>query len=95
MELADNLEGDGVQKALMVEGSDLTYVLMDDDCKRELANLAKTCEAVVCCRLLPIQKAEVVQVVRQYLNKITLAIGDGANDVPMIKTAHIGIGLYG
>jgi P-type E1-E2 ATPase len=50
---------------------------------------------VICCRLLPIQKAEVVQVVRQYLNKITLAIGDGANDVPMIKTAHIGIGLYG
>ena len=33
--------------------------------------------------------------VRKYLNKITLAIGDGANDVPMIKTAHIGIGLYG
>jgi magnesium-transporting ATPase (P-type) len=57
--------------------------------------LAKTCEAVICCRLLPIQKAEVVQVVRKYLNKTTLAIGDGANDVPMIKTAHIGIGLYG
>lgn len=50
---------------------------------------------MICCRLLPIQKAEVVQVVRDYLNKITLAIGDGANDVPMIKTAHIGIGLYG
>lgn len=50
---------------------------------------------MVCCRLLPIQKAEVIQLVRTYLNKITLAIGDGANDVPMIKTAHIGIGLYG
>lgn len=24
-----------------------------------------------------------------------MAIGDGANDVPMIKAAHIGIGLYG
>jgi magnesium-transporting ATPase (P-type) len=24
-----------------------------------------------------------------------LSIGDGANDVPMIKTAHIGIGLFG
>ena len=33
--------------------------------------------------------------VRKYLNKITLAIGDGANDVPMIKSAHIGIGLFG
>jgi P-type E1-E2 ATPase len=45
--------------------------------------------------LLPIQKANVVNVVRKHLNKITLSIGDGANDVPMIKTAHIGIGLYG
>ena len=26
---------------------------------------------------------------------ITLAIGDGANDVSMIKEAHIGIGIYG
>ncbi len=33
--------------------------------------------------------------VRECLDKITLAIGDGANDVPMIKTAHIGIGLFG
>jgi P-type E1-E2 ATPase len=57
--------------------------------------LAKYCEAVVCCRLLPIQKAEVVRIVRTRLNKITLSIGDGANDVPMIKTAHIGVGLFG
>ena len=26
---------------------------------------------------------------------ITLSIGDGANDVSMIREAHIGIGLYG
>ena len=26
---------------------------------------------------------------------ITLAIGDGANDVPMILEADIGVGLYG
>jgi len=26
---------------------------------------------------------------------ITLAIGDGANDVSMIMEAHIGVGLYG
>ncbi len=45
--------------------------------------------------MLPIQKAEVVKLVRDKLQKITLAIGDGANDVPMIKAAHIGIGLFG
>jgi P-type E1-E2 ATPase len=26
---------------------------------------------------------------------VTLAIGDGANDVSMIMEAHIGVGLYG
>lgn len=26
---------------------------------------------------------------------ITLAIGDGANDVNMIQKAHIGIGIFG
>jgi P-type E1-E2 ATPase len=26
---------------------------------------------------------------------ITLAIGDGANDVNMIKSAHIGVGVFG
>ena len=26
---------------------------------------------------------------------VTLAIGDGANDVSMIREAHIGVGLYG
>jgi len=60
-----------------------------------LAEMAAHCEAVVCCRLQPLQKAEVVQLVRTHLNKITLSIGDGSNDIPMIKMAHIGIGLYG
>lgn len=41
------------------------------------------------------QKAQVVDVVRKKLDKITLSIGDGSNDVPMIKTAHIGVGLFG
>jgi len=27
--------------------------------------------------------------------KVTLAIGDGSNDVNMISTAHVGIGIMG
>ena len=55
----------------------------------------KKCDAVVCCRVTPKQKAQVVELVRKYENSITLAIGDGANDVNMIKSAHIGIGIFG
>lgn len=82
-------------KAFLIEGDDLTPIIGNEENEIELANLAKYCQAVVCCRLLPIQKAEVVRIVRERLKKITLSIGDGANDVPMIKTAHIGVGLFG
>ncbi len=43
----------------------------------------------------PKQKGEIVRFVKKYNSKITLAIGDGANDVNMIQEAHIGIGLFG
>lgn len=49
----------------------------------------------MCCRVTPKDKASVVAIARRKMNKITLAIGDGANDVEMISEANIGIGLYG
>ena len=42
--------------------------------------------AVICCRVTPIQKALVVDLVKKYKKAVTLAIGDGANDVSMIKS---------
>jgi phospholipid-translocating ATPase len=53
------------------------------------------CEAVVCCRVSPKQKALVVKLVKDGLNTVTLAIGDGANDVSMIQAADIGVGISG
>ncbi len=51
---------------------------------------------MLCCRVSPKQKQEIVTLVRE--NKVgvtTLAIGDGANDVNMITAAHVGIGIKG
>ncbi|XP_069596745.1 phospholipid-transporting ATPase IK [Ranitomeya imitator] len=58
-------------------------------------DLATKCHAVICCRVTPKQKAMIVQLVKKYKKVTTLAIGDGANDVNMIKTAHIGVGISG
>ena len=44
--------------------------------------------AVICCRVTPLQKAMVVELVKKYKKAVTLAIGDGANDVSMIKSKH-------
>lgn len=46
-------------------------------------------------RVSPLQKSEIVDVVKKRVKAITLAIGDGANDVGMIQTAHVGVGISG
>lgn len=47
---------------------------------------ACACKAVICCRVTPLQKAQVVELIKKHKKAVTLAIGDGANDVSMIKS---------
>lgn len=54
--------------------------------QKNFVDLACECSAVICCRVTPKQKAMVVDLVKRYKKAITLAIGDGANDVNMIKS---------
>lgn len=54
--------------------------------QQNFVDLACECSAVICCRVTPKQKAMVVDLVKRYKKAITLAIGDGANDVNMIKS---------
>ncbi|NXQ79748.1 AT8B3 ATPase, partial [Nyctibius grandis] len=63
--------------------------------EKAFVDLATSCQAVICCRVTPKQKALIVQLVKKHKEAITLAIGDGANDVNMIKTADIGVGISG
>jgi len=57
--------------------------------------LARHAQSVVCNRVTPLQKAELVKLVSQSEGIISLAIGDGGNDVSMIQQAHIGVGIQG
>lgn len=61
----------------------------------DFVDMACECEAVICCRVTPKQKGNVVSLVKKYKKAVTLSIGDGANDVNMIKTADIGVGISG
>lgn len=58
---------------------------LEKDLQMELLRTACMCQTVICCRVTPLQKAQVVQLVKKYKQTVTLAIGDGANDVSMIK----------
>uniref|UniRef100_A0A8C1I2U3 Phospholipid-transporting ATPase n=2 Tax=Cyprinus carpio TaxID=7962 RepID=A0A8C1I2U3_CYPCA len=58
--------------------------------------ICQNCTAVLCCRMAPLQKAQIVKMVKTSKGSpITLSIGDGANDVSMILEAHVGIGKEG
>lgn len=53
-------------------------------------------DVVLACRVSPKQKADIVMFIRErFPSKVTLSIGDGANDVAMILKAHVGIGILG
>ncbi|KAG8366532.1 hypothetical protein BUALT_Bualt17G0089700 [Buddleja alternifolia] len=80
--------------ALIIDGKSLAYAL-EDDIKKLFLELAISCASVICCRSSPKQKALVTRLVKEGTKKITLAIGDGANDVGMLQEADIGIGISG
>jgi len=62
----------------------------------EFIELCMGANVVLACRVSPKQKAEVVKMMRaKNPDSVTLAIGDGANDVNMITAAHIGVGISG
>ena len=70
--------------ALVINGQSLVFAL-SPKCEQEFLELACLCKAVICCRVTPGQKKAVVDLVKTRKKAITLAIGDGANDVSMIK----------
>ena len=84
----------GKPKALVIDGPTLHFAL-DPSLKCLFLDVAKRCHAVICCRATPLQKAAVVDLVKSNLNQMTLAIGDGANDVSMMQKANVGVGIAG
>uniref|UniRef100_A0A671S2S3 Phospholipid-transporting ATPase n=1 Tax=Sinocyclocheilus anshuiensis TaxID=1608454 RepID=A0A671S2S3_9TELE len=79
---------------LVIDGRTLAYAL-DKSLEDKFLAVARSCRSVLCCRSTPLQKSMVVKLVRNKLKVMTLAIGDGANDVSMIQVADVGVGISG
>ena len=92
----DEEEEETGEFGLVVDGKTLVFIL---DRRTQLLpmflDLTLHCSSVLISRATPLQKALVVKLTKQSLGVITLAVGDGANDVSMIQTADIGVGISG
>ncbi|KAK7413748.1 drs2 neo1 protein [Neonectria punicea] len=81
---------------VVVDGQTLAAIDADTDLAFLFYDLVVRVDSVICCRASPSQKANLVQSIRKYVPKsMTLAIGDGANDIGMIQASHVGIGISG
>lgn len=59
---------------LVVEGSTLEFALQED-LRNHFLELSGRCRAVLCCRSTPLQKSQVVKLLREQLRVMTLAVG--------------------
>lgn len=106
---SDDLKEGSGGYALVINGESLVHALKTQH-EKIFLEIARNCtvrrkifqkfqknffKSVICCRVTPLQKAKVVELVKRNIKAVTLAIGDGANDVSMIRTAHIGVGISG
>ncbi len=79
-------------RALIIDGPTLIHTMADTKARNLLLLLSQCCKAVVCCRVSPDQKREIVSLVKDNVPNVrSLAVGDGANDVAMITAAHVGV----
>ena len=81
--------------SLIVDGISLENILSDETLRKMFFLLGIISKSVICCRVSPKQKSDIVKLTKNYGNFVTLSIGDGANDVPMIMEASIGVGVQG
>lgn len=81
---------------VVVDGGALAMIEADDTLRSLFFEIAVLADSVICCRASPSQKANLVKTIRTKVSgSITLAIGDGANDIAMIQEAHVGVGITG
>ena len=82
--------------SIIIEAPILCGLFKDEEWTENFLKIAYNSNTVICCRVSPSQKSEVIQKMKNFdKNAVTLAIGDGGNDVSMIMEANIGIGIYG
>ena len=82
--------------SIIIEGPILNGLFKDEEMTRNFLKIAYYSNTVICCRVSSSQKSQIIQKMKNFdKSTITLAVGDGSNDVSMIMEADIGIGIHG
>lgn len=108
IEITDHIDTNGIfelllsesnkiasNRYLVIDGFNLESICVNESLQSKFVQVALSCKSVICCRVSPKQKRNIVALVRKHSNLKSLSIGDGANDVPMLIEAQVGVGING
>ena len=84
-----------IEPALVIDGASTQVCLSNPMEKELLCELMAKCKTAICNRMTPKQKAAMVRLLKEDFKRVSLAVGDGANDVSMIREANVGVGIRG
>lgn len=86
-----------ISYGISINGTSLENMIYDLELRKLLVVLLFCAKTVVASRMSPIQKAQLVQLVRENFSfkPVTLAIGTSVCNMPMIQEADIGVGIKG
>ena len=74
------------ESSLIVDGKAVVAILKSTSLKEQFSFVSSRCRTVVACRLAPVQKSQLVRMIKEASNdNVTAAIGDGGNDISMIQ----------
>ncbi|UJR25569.1 hypothetical protein I4U23_006914 [Adineta vaga] len=91
--MADVIAAQSSPVSVVVTGDDLGVILRYKS--KEFIRAVCECQSVLFCRVSARQKRELVSAAKSVFKHRILAIGDGANDVGMIRESHCGVAVYG
>ncbi|KAI1425482.1 hypothetical protein F5Y12DRAFT_368240 [Xylaria sp. FL1777] len=95
-DIVEDLQSGTIHSVVVIDGQTLAAVEKSPILADLFYTLIPTIDSVICCRASPAQKSTIVKAIRQRVPKaLTLAIGDGANDLAMISASHVGVGISG
>jgi phospholipid-translocating P-type ATPase (flippase) len=93
--LEEPIETNLVKFAMTVDGATLKLALADPESRKILTCLLFAAETVLGCNMIPSHKADLVRLLQRSLvfKPRVMAVGDGNNDISMLRQANVGVGI--
>ncbi|KAI1770283.1 phospholipid-translocating P-type ATPase [Hypoxylon cercidicola] len=95
-DISEDIATGCTHSVVVIDGQTLQIIEQSAHLTGLFYTLIPLIDSVICCRASPAQKSTIVKAIRLRVpSALTLAIGDGANDLAMISASHVGVGISG